>query len=97
MEALNYLDYEKLWNENGKDIIESVDEDNILLDQFRGDRDVEFMPDECEFNIEKKEVYMFFGEQGGQNESDTQGWSRDYTIILDAENLLFKDIEYTQG
>ena len=33
---------------------------------------------------------------GGQNESDTQGWSRDYCFIVD-EEFFIMDASYEQG
>ena len=96
MEALNYIDFIKLWDEN-KTAMYCTEYDTDTLKRFKMDDDVELMPEECEVNLEKNEVYIFFGETGGQNESDTQGWSRDYTITLDATDLLFKNIEYSQG
>jgi hypothetical protein len=39
---------------------------------------------------------FFFGETGGQNESDNQGWSREYIFIVD-EDFMVIDTEYRQG
>lgn len=65
-----------------------------MIQQFKEDKDVELMYQECTINEDK--LIFFFGETGGQNESDNQGWSRDYTFIVDA-NFLIIDAEYSQG
>ncbi len=52
------------------------------------------MESECQVN--GNHLMFFFGEQGGQNESDTQGWSRDYTFTIDKDFFII-NVEYSQG
>ena len=66
-----------------------------LINDFLLERNMDLMHDECSTN-NKGDLIFFFGETGGQNESDTQGWSRDYCIVFN-KNLDFKSIEYSQG
>lgn len=66
-----------------------------LIRRFLLEQNMQLMRDECSTN-KKGDFTFFFGETGGQNESDTQGWSRDYEIVFN-KNFDFKSIEYSQG
>jgi hypothetical protein len=74
--------------ENKKNIIS-------ILKKFRQDKEVKLMSEEC-YITPIGDIIFFFGEQGGQNESDTQGWSRDYTFTLDS-NFIIINANYSQG
>ena len=92
-----YIDFEAIWDYEVCISVEeySDDEDTIaVIKQFRKDDLVEFVKSEC--SLEDNKLQFFFSESGGRNESDTQGWSRDYTIIVDAEFAIIK-ATYEQG
>lgn len=89
--AIGYLNYE---DENEYKIIK-------ILEDFLKDKDVELNFDECYFEYDSDEdndgrLFFFFSETGGQNESDTQGWSREYSFIVDS-NFLIIGASYLQG
>lgn len=98
-----YIKWDEIW-ENEISLKTSIDyleddDKNIktigVVKQFKEDNDVELYQDEC-FLTEKEEFVFTFGETGGQNESDTQGWSRDYIFIFDKDFSLVH-AEYSQG
>lgn len=85
-EAIGYLDPE---DENEAKIIS-------VISDFLQDKSVELDLDECYLDTDDNLLHFFFGEQGGQNESDTEGWSRDYSFIVD-EDFLIVGASYSQG
>lgn len=89
--AMEYLDYE---DENECKII-------TILSDFLKDKNVELNFDECCFEYDSDKdndgrLFFVFSEDGGQNESDTQGWSREYSFIVDS-NFLIIEASYSQG
>lgn len=89
-----YIKWDEIWEE--EIFLDSNDEKyHEIIEQFLNDKNVELIYNECYIN-EHNELLFFFGESGGENESDTQGWSRDYTFIFDKDFLLI-DAEYSQG
>ena len=97
-----YIDFGEIWEQEIclDTSIECLD-DNIMnfttiqiIQQFQNDDSVEFDFDEC-YTHEDKLIFMF-SETGGQNESDTQGWSREYTFIVDSDFMVI-DADYQQG
>lgn len=100
MNINKYIKWDEIWSEeiDIKNTVDYVDEDNVefinVINQFNQDNDVELLMSECDMNGDK--LIFFFSESGGQNESDTQGWSRDYTFIVDS-NFMVLDAEYSQG
>jgi len=94
-----YIKWNEIW-QNEIDLTIAIDycpkKFKTLLKSFIEDKDnLELMVDECSI-LKDGRLFFFFGETGGQNESDTQGWSRDYSVIFDSE-YLFKSIHYSQG
>tara|TARA_R110000744_G_scaffold317269_1_gene423909 strand:- start:1574 stop:1870 length:297 start_codon:yes stop_codon:yes gene_type:complete len=98
MSVSKYVDWMELW-------FEEVCLDNSCLDElrskakenlemFKQDTDVELVNDECD--IVESGYLIYFGETGGQNESDNQGWSRDYCFHLDFD-FIIQDVTYEQG
>ncbi len=91
-----YIDWNKLWEE---EICLETAKDNekfeSLISGFQKDKSVELYESECCLD-EKGRLIFCFSETGGQNESDTQGWSRDYTFVFDSDFLLI-NAEYSQG
>jgi len=65
-----------------------------VIKQFMEDKNVKLISDEC--HIDDDVLYFFFSETGGQNESDTQGWSRDYCFSVDSDFMIV-EAEYSQG
>ncbi len=101
MEELNidkYIQWSEIWNEEicVKTSIDVCDNKEMkdLMKRFLKDKDIELMESEC--NVHGNYLMFFFGEQGGQNESDTQGWSRDYTFTVDKDFSII-NVEYSQG
>ena len=97
-----FIKWDEIWSEeiclqSSIDYLED-DEKNSktigVIQQFKEDKDVELMFSECTIN--EDELIFIFGETGGQNESDNQGWSRDYTFIVDSDFMII-DAEYSQG
>jgi len=66
----------------------------LIIQQFMQDKGVELMFDEC-YMLDGK-LHFFFGETEGKNESDSQGWSRDYSFTVDSDFMII-DAEYEQG
>ena len=66
-----------------------------VINKFINDKEVELDIDEC-FIRNDDELIFYFSEQGGQNESDTQGWSREYCFFV-SDDFLIYDAEYHQG
>ena len=103
MNINKYINWAEIWDEEVC-LQTSVDclEDNpndvdriFVIEQFQLDKDVELNTEEC-FLREDGAMVFFFSETGGQNESDTQGWSRDYSFVVNEDFLIF-DAEYSQG
>ncbi len=96
-----YIKWDELWlNEVDLTVDDFIsDKAKEVLKQFRKDDSVCMVIDECNMQIldgDEQEFIFQFSETGGQNESDTQGWSRDYWITI-GEDYLLKDAEYEQG
>ncbi len=96
-----YINWNEIWNEEVclETSIDCLEDDNHhkvieVIKQFQDDHDLELLPNEC--YIKNDKLFFFFGETGGQNESDTQGWSRDYCFVVDDEFLIM-DASYQQG
>ena len=95
-----YIKWEEIWDEEiGAPEVEEDSEYFEMLEQFNNelkDNDgLELMISECS-QLENGNLLFFFGESGGANESDTQGWSRDFTLEFE-DDYTFVSIEYSQG
>ena len=93
-----YIKWGELWSEEvcletAKDYLKN--ESYLrLLNNFLIDENITLNVDECVLN--NKKLYFIFSETGGQNESDTQGWSRDYVFVVSYDyNIL--EIYYEKG
>ncbi len=101
MRINRYIKWEEIWDD--VDLEDSMDlmEDANLQDSlktircFINENSAEMIVDECYMRDDK--LFFFFGETGGQNESDPQGWSRNYTFVVDADDLTVMSAEYEQG
>jgi len=102
MKINNYIKWDEIWD---KEIclqtsIDCLEDDEIntkiigIIQQFMDDNEVGLISSECEMYSNK--LLFFFGESGGENESDTQGWSRDYTFIVNADFMII-EAYYSQG
>ncbi|PTX43424.1 hypothetical protein C8P64_1951 [Christiangramia gaetbulicola] len=96
MNINKYINWGELWEEEicletAKDYNPSLIE---KIERFQNDKEVELIFDEC--HIDDDRIYIFFGETGGENESDTHGWSRDYSFVFDKDFMLLS-LNYTQG
>ena len=54
----------------------------------------ELIREEC--YLDDNYLYFFFSETGGQNESDNQGWGRDYQFVVDKDFNIIDEV-YEQG
>lgn len=92
-----YINWEEIWD---NEVCLDIPTDNLppkqinLIDRFREETDLELLFQECSYDGDL--LHIYWGESGGQNESDTQGWSRDYLFILD-EDFIILDVIYSQG
>ena len=98
-----YIKWDEIWDneiflykddENGE-YNEYAELINDFIDERNDNSDLELMQEECEL-LENGNLLFFFGESGGANESDTQGWSRNYIFVFTCE-YLFCSVEYSQG
>lgn len=92
-----YIDWYKLWEENVfLDIdLDTCDEKLIpTIKNFLNDKSVSLDTDEC--CVSDGKLMFSFSETGGQNESDTQGWYREYLFIVD-KDFMVTNVIYTQG
>lgn len=101
MEINKYIDWSALWEHEVDLTINDFlnKEQKLILFNFRNDSDVMLNREECSIEINSLDNLQYnicFSDSGGQNESDNQGWSREYYITLD-DGFILKDITYTQG
>ena len=98
MSVSKYVNWMELWNEevclDESCLDESLIKAKENLEMFKQDIDVELMNYECD--IVESGYLIYFGETGGQNESDNQGWSRDYCFHLNFD-FTIQDVTYEQG
>jgi hypothetical protein len=95
MSINKYINWAEIWD---KEVDLTTCENPEIIDiikSFSQEKEMELMRDEC-YITAMGNIIFFFGESGGQNESDTQGWSRDYTFTLDPDFMII-DAEYSQG
>lgn len=101
MKINKYIKWPEIWDdidlEDSMDLMEDANlQDSIkTIRSFIKDQNVEMMADECYMRDDK--LFFFFGETGGQNESDNAGWSRNYSFVVDADDLTIMSAEYEQG
>jgi hypothetical protein len=104
MEISKYINWAEIWGkeiclQTSIDCLDKDDETEIeiinVIKQFMNDKNVTLEFDEC-FLKEDGKLIFIFSETGGQNESDTQVWSREYCFIVN-ESILIIDAEYRQG
>ena len=88
-----YIDWSSLWCDEVF-FDNSHDDFCDIIKQFESDNDVELCVNEC--HLDSDRIVFCFSETGGQNESDTQGWSRCYWFVFDYDMLLI-DAGYEQG
>lgn len=89
-----WIKWREIWD---KEIcLESPNDAEVIevINQFKRDKDIHLDEDECQFT--DGELIFYFSESGGQNPSDTQGWSRGYTFVVDSDFSII-DAEYEQG
>lgn len=107
-----YIKWDEIWSEEVslQTSIDCLNEDDEtekgiigVIKQFQNDNGVTLDFNECVINTTSNwynndgfVLTFFFNETGGQNESDTQGWSREYTFIVN-EDFMIIDAQYTQG
>jgi len=95
MSISKYVNWIGIWSDEV-----SLDDSQLLslakenLEMFKQDTEVELLNSECD--IIESGYLIYFSESGGQNESDTQGWSRDYCFHIDFDFTL-QDVTYEQG
>ena len=91
-----YIDWVKIWdNEINLDLEgEYCHCLSDLIKQFQSDTKAILNYEEC--SILADDLCFVFSEQGGQNESDTQGWSRDYFFTVNSDFQLIS-AKYEQG
>lgn len=98
-----YINWDEIWDkevcvQTSIDCL-SDDKKNIkiigVIEQFREDNDVVLTTSECTQGQDNNLVF-YFGDSGGQNESDNQGWFRYYTFAVDSDFMII-DAEYCQG
>jgi hypothetical protein len=91
MSINKYINWSELWQEEFclQTSIDNLDEDNDtdkeiigVINQFIADKQVELDKENC-FLRNDGSIAFFFSEQGGQNESETQGWNREYCFIVE--------------
>lgn len=100
MDINKYIDWAAIWEHEVQ--IELVEEfmtdesDWKIVQQFKGDDKVKLEVAECE--MQDDELLFVFGEQGGQNESDNQGWDRTYWFkVAPKMDFAIQDSNYGQG
>lgn len=110
MNISKYINWAELWDNEIclQTSIDCLDEDDVteneiinVIKQFISDKNVDLDFDECLLDSENRYnensvLIFFFSETGGQNESDTQGWSREYIFVVNDEFMII-DAEYRQG
>ena len=97
-----FIKWDEVWNEEIclQTSINCLSNNDInlktigIIEQFEGDKCVELIASECQVN--DNNLIFCFSETGGQSEGDAQGWSRDYTFIVDSDFLII-GAEYSQG
>lgn len=93
-----YIKWGEIWNDEVS--LVCIDDNNTelisIITKFINDKGVTLMVDECYIDDDVDELIFFFGEDGGQNESDTQGWFRIYRFVVGSDFEII-DAEYTQG
>ncbi len=95
---IKYIQWLDIWND---EICFETSKDNCdektkwLIERFQDESDdMDLIMEECQ--ALNNNLIFRFAESGGQNESDTQGWSRDYAFTVDSDFLIIK-AEYSQG
>lgn len=96
---VKYIDWGSIWT-NEVNVSEEIEflegDEKIVARNFLKDKDVELDISECE--IREDNLIFVFSEQGGQNESDTQGWSREYCFcIVPQADFGIRYCNYEQG
>ncbi len=93
-----YIDWSKLWFSEELKSTEDVEEEyQETWAQFLNDEEVSLDASECSYDKNTQLLIFVFSETGGQNESDTVGWSRDYHVAFHEYDLCFHSVEYQQG
>ena len=91
-----YIDWLKIWIDEV--YLDSLEEEKIedykIVKAFALDKKVEINLGEC--FTDGDGLHFMFSETGGQNESDTQGWSRDYSFTVNEDFEIIR-AEYGQG
>ena len=95
-----YIDFNAIWNEEIHLVNDDTNEKYFeLLNNFLYEIDnydgLELIISDCELRYDG-ELLFVFGENGGQNESDNQGWNRGYDLLFNS-NFELINIEYFQG
>lgn len=95
-----YIQWYKIWNEEvdlqlSTDILDENRTETIsIIQHFLNEENMSLLAGECELTSEG--MLFVFGESGGQNESDCQGWSRNYTFTVDFDFMII-NAKYEQG
>ncbi len=92
----NYLYHQELRYSVDSSVFDEYNDAKLieLIEQFNAETELELIKDEC--YIQDNKIVIFFGETGGQNESDPDGWSRDYSLVFNGDGEL-EEINYMQG
>ena len=91
-----YIKWDEIWEkEIHLDADEYENERQAAMKQFNSDTTVALDFEECELQDDGNMVFVW-NENGGQNESDTQGWYRMWWLEFDSDCLLVS-INYEQG
>ena len=92
-----YIKWDKIWeSEVDLSIPEGYEfKCYMVVNQFLQDGGLELLESECGIT-ENQQLLFCWSERGGQNESDTQGWSREYYFVVDSDFFVVS-AEYEQG
>ena len=99
-----YIKWDEIWRqeislpESIVDLIDNEKKQKItdIIRQFVSDEKVDLLIKECCHSKNGENIIFVFAEFGGINESDTHGWSRDYTFVVNFDFMII-DAEYSQG
>jgi len=86
-----YINFSAIWYEE----IYLENDDSEMVKTFLSEDNLEFIIGDCQLR-DNGDMLFVFGESGGQNESDNQGWSRGYELLFNS-NFELINIEYFQG
>ena len=96
MNINEYINWGLIWaDEICLDTDEFENEEQLKINQFNLDTSLELDNEECEMQDDGNMIFVW-SVNGGQNESDTQGWYRMWWLEFNSECQLVS-INYEQG